>query len=259
MEEMRQMSKKTIAIQVYAMREDAKKDFAGTMKRLAGMGYDGVELAGLYERTPEEIRNILDDAGLKAVGAHVPYEEFKKDLAGTVAAYRTIGCEYVAIPWLPVEEISDEKRKEELLSYIPVIAAACREQGMRLLYHNHAHEFQTDENGVYYLDHLFGETKPEDLGVELDTGWAQVAGVNPAEYLMKYQGRCPLVHIKDFIRTEEVEQVAVGDGELKIKEIAEAADTCKITCFIVEQDEYPHGAPMENAKKSVDYLKKITE
>ena len=74
------MKRIPIAVQVYSVREEAEADFAGTMKKLAQMGYDGVELAGLYGKTAEEIKNVLDENNLTAVSAHVPVEELEKDM-----------------------------------------------------------------------------------------------------------------------------------------------------------------------------------
>ena len=89
-----------IAVQVYSVRQEAEADFAGTMKKLAEMGYDGVELAGLYGKTAEEIKNVLDENGLTAVSAHVPVEELEKDMEGTLDTYASLGCKWIAIPWL---------------------------------------------------------------------------------------------------------------------------------------------------------------
>jgi sugar phosphate isomerase/epimerase len=89
-----------IALQVYSIREDAAGDFRNTMQEIKDMGYDGVELAGLYNFSPEEVRRILDDIGLPAVSAHVPYEQFTADLERTIDDYITIGCQYIAIPYL---------------------------------------------------------------------------------------------------------------------------------------------------------------
>ena len=99
------MEKMPIAAQVYSVREEAGADFAGTMKQLKALGYDGVELAGLYGRTPDEIKGWLDEAGLTPIGAHVPFDELDKDLENTVRAYHSIGCSYVAIP-----SISEDRR-----------------------------------------------------------------------------------------------------------------------------------------------------
>lgn len=253
------MGRLPIAVQVYSVRQEAEADFAGTMAKIKEMGYEGVELAGLYGMTPQEVRSCLDDAGLQAISAHVPYEEFEKDLEATVKAYREIGCTYVGLPWLSEERRYGGRKYEETIAFIPVIARACREQGMKLLYHNHDFEFRKDEHGRYDLDRLYEDIAPENLGMELDTCWAKVAGEDPAKYLLKYQRRCPLVHIKDFRKGEKVELVSLGEGELNLKEVAESAEKCGAQWYIIEQDDHPYGTPMENMKKSIEALRNITE
>lgn len=76
-----------IAVQVYSVREEAERDFAGTMKKLGEMGYDGVELAGLYGKSAEEIRDSIKAAGLTAISAHVSYDELAGDLEKTLQDY----------------------------------------------------------------------------------------------------------------------------------------------------------------------------
>ena len=88
-----------IAVQVYSVREEAERDFAGTMKKLGEMGYDGVELAGLYGKSAEEIRDSIKAAGLTAISAHVSYDELAGDLEKTLQDYETIGCRYIVIGW----------------------------------------------------------------------------------------------------------------------------------------------------------------
>ncbi len=73
-----------VAVQVYSVREDAEKDFAGTMKKIKEIGYDGVELAGLYGLSPSEIKAAIQEAGLQAVSAHVPFQDLVADMEGVV-------------------------------------------------------------------------------------------------------------------------------------------------------------------------------
>ena len=47
-----------IGIQVYSVRGDAKNDLKGTLAQIKAMGYDGVEFAGLYDYSPEDIRDM---------------------------------------------------------------------------------------------------------------------------------------------------------------------------------------------------------
>lgn len=251
------MLKLPIAVQVYSVREQAAADFDAAMGELARMGYDGVELAGLYGKSPEEIREILDRQGLKAVSAHVPYDEFVKDLEGTVEAYRTIGCQYVAVPYLGGERWYGGSGYQETLSFLAVIAEKCKEAGMQLLYHNHAHEFALTEAGGYQLDAFYEAAETAALATELDLCWVKVGGADPAAYLRKYSGRCPLVHMKDFVRDGEVTLVALGDGELDVGAAAAQAVESGAKWLVVEQDDHHFGSPMENMKKSIGCLKKL--
>lgn len=126
-----------IAVQVYSVREEAERDFAGTMKKLGEMGYDGVELAGLYGKSAEEIRDSIKAAGLTAISAHVSYDELAGDLEKTLQDYETIGCRYIVIPWLGEDRRFGAALYEETIKGIPVISEGCKKHGMTLLYHNH--------------------------------------------------------------------------------------------------------------------------
>ena len=250
------MKQLPIAAQVYSVREQAAADFDGTMKELARMGYEGVELAGLYGHSPEEIRAILDRHGLKAVSAHIPYEEFAQDPDGTAGTYRSIGCQYAVVPWLDSERWYGGSLYQETLAFLAVAAGKCRAAGMQLLYHNHTFEFAKTEDGGYQLD-AFYQAAPA-LSTELDLCWLKVGGADPVEYLRKYSGRCPLVHMKDFIRKEgEVVLVALGDGELEVSGAAVQAAESGAEWLVVEQDDHAYGTPMENMQKSIDCLRRI--
>lgn len=247
------MAKTGIAAQVYSVRDMAQEDFRGTMKALKESGYQGVELAGLYGHTPEEIRDCLKEEGLVPVSAHVPYGELLADMEGTVRAYRTIGCSYIGIPWLSVNQHCGGEQFEETCGFLKKLCACCAEQGMVLLYHNHDFEFRKTPEGDFLLDALFSAV--EEIQTELDTCWAKVAGVSPVQYLNKYAGRCPVVHVKDFRREEEkVSLVALGQGELDTAAVARAAVESGAAWLVVEQDDHPYGKPMENMKESFRYL-----
>lgn len=252
------MKQLPVAVQVYSVRGEAEKDFVKTMTELKNMGYDGVELAGLYGMQPAQIREILDTLDLRAISAHVPYEEFEKDMAGTITAYKTIGCEYVAIPWLSEERRLGGSKYEETITFIREIAQACKEQGIELLYHNHEFEFKKAEDGQYHLEHLFKDAGEEILLAQLDTCWVKVGGEDPAAYLNKYKGRCPLVHIKDFRKNESgVELVALGEGEQQLEALINSTVENGANWLVIEQDDHPYGTPMDNMKKSITVLHRI--
>ena len=93
------MKKFPVALQLYSVRDDMAADFAGTLEKVAGMGYQGVEFAGLYDHTPDEVRALCERYGLTPISAHVPYAEMIADPAGVLGAYKAIGCRYIAIPY----------------------------------------------------------------------------------------------------------------------------------------------------------------
>jgi len=245
-----------VAIQVYSIREEAQKDFAKTMAAVKKMGYDGVELAGLYGHTPEEIRDILNENGLIPISAHVPYQEFTKDLKGTVQNYSNIGCRYLVIPYLTEEYRYGTENFEAFLLNIPAIAKECAKHQVTLLYHNHAFEFNRTKDGSFCLDYLFEKTSHAELQTELDTCWIGYAGEDPVAYLKKYAGRSPLVHLKDY-KTEPFSMQPLGKGIQDVPALLREAVNSGCEWVIVEQDDHPDCTPLEDMQISREYLKSL--
>ena len=187
-----------IAVQFYSVRDEAEKDFFGTLKKIKDMGYDGVEFAGLFGNAPEKIRNYCNEIGLTPVSAHVPLDDMIADAKGTLEAYKTIGCKYVAVPYITEERRPGAEKWDETVAAIKEIGAAAKEMGLMLLYHNHDFEF-VKIDGEYGLDVLYNSVPADLLQTELDTCWVNIGGEVPAEYILKYTGRAPVVHLKDFV------------------------------------------------------------
>lgn len=249
-----------VAVQLYSVRNEAEKDFADTVKKIAEMGYDGVELAGLYGLSTEEVLRALEEAELPAVSAHVPVEEFEKDMEKTLDQYEALGCRWLAIPWLPEERRFGGERYEETLQLMRKISEGCGSRGMQLLYHNHAFEFEKTPEGVYHLDRLYEDVPAGVLDAEPDICWVQVGGEDPCGFLQKYKGRCPVLHMKDFVwKGEEAELTVLGQGEVAVKAAAQTGAECGAEWFVIEQDDHPTGTPMENMEQGLVFLKKCME
>lgn len=248
-----------IAAQVYSVREEAEADFEGTMRELKKMGYDGVEPAGLYGHSAAQIRRWLDEAGLVAPSAHVPFQAFMDDADQTIADYQTIGCKYIGIPSLPMERHYGGEKYAETVEFLRELALRLKATNQVLMYHNHQFEFAKSDKGTYVLDELYAALSPDELETEFDTGWVKAAGVDPVEYLKKYAGRSPVVHMKDFVRNEEgkAELVALGDGVNDIRGIAEQSVRSGADWLVIEQDDHLYGSPMEDMKKSIEYLRSL--
>lgn len=270
------MKKLPVAVQIYSIRDEAERDFKGTMEQVKAMGYDGVELAGLYGYSPEEIRDYIKEAGLTAISAHVPYQELAAQMAETIEKYVTIGCEYVVVPYLTEEYRPGTEKFSEVVSNIEKIGEYCKSRNIVLLYHNHDFEFTKMEDGRYALDYLYDTVSSDKLQTEIDTCWVKVSGVNPSEYIRKYTNRSPVVHLKDFtgeksdnmyalIGIDEKERKAantfefrpVGYGVQNFTEILDASVEAGAKWVVVEQDAHYDHTAMEDIKLSRDYLSKL--
>lgn len=266
-----------VAVQVYSVREDAERDFAGTMKKIKEIGYDGVELAGTYGLSPQEIKSAIEEAGLKAVSAHVPFQDLVADMEGVVRQYEEIGVKFIAIPYLMEEDRPGGEKFEKNVELFQEIAKVCKAHGIQTLYHNHDFEFVKMPDGRYALDYIYDTIPADLLQTELDTCWVKVAGEDPAAYVKKYAGRSPVVHLKDFykegqpgnmyqlIGTEVEEQEnkgffefrPVGSGMQDFPPILEAAIEAGSQWVVVEQDQSNGRTPMEAITMSREYLKSL--
>lgn len=270
-------NKLPIGLQLYSIRDDMAKDFKGTLQKVKDMGYDGVEFAGLYDNTPEQVKAMCDEIGLVPVSAHVPLADMIADIDKVIADYKTIGCQYIVVPYVTEERRPGGELFMQMVDEIRTIGQKVKDAGMTLLYHNHDFEFTKLEDGQYGLDYLYANVPADLLQTELDECWVKYSGEDPVAYLKKYAGRSPLVHIKDFyaegkqegdpyalIGLNEGEQKKAGTFEFRplgeglqdIPAIIKAAEESGSKWLIVEQDDPSMGkTPMECVTMSINYLK----
>lgn len=252
-------TKPRIALQLYTVREQAKNDLPGTLKKVREMGWEYVQWSGMPDLSAEKTREALDKAGLKATTAHTNLEDFEKDFAASVRFWKTVGVKDLG----PGGMMNDCKDSKEAwlkgAARFDAVGAKLRKEGIRLLYHNHSFEFEKfPGDDRYKLDILMEATRPENLTVELDTAWVFNAGVDPAAYIRKYKGRCPLIHVKDIIPAKngaKLQFKPLGQGALDWPEIFRAAKEVNVEWYIYEQDG-GEGSPFDYAKASYDFLKK---
>ena len=268
-----------VALQLYTVRDNVAEDFVGTLVKVKEMGYDGVEFAGLYDHSPAQIKHWCDSVGLVALSAHVPFDEMVQDIDKVIADYKAIGCEYIVVPYVSEECHPDGENFFNMIEDIKTWGKKAHEAGLTLLYHNHDFEFKKLENGQCGLDYMYENVPAEYLQTELDQCWVKYAGYDPVEYLQKYSGRSPVVHLKDFYKEGEQEGdpyalIGIDDGEEKkntafefrpvgygvqdIPAIIEAAKAAGSKWLVVEQDQPSMGkTPLECAETSMEYLKSL--
>ena len=263
------------ALQLYSVRGDLEADFLGTLCKVSEMGYDGVEYAGLYGYEPAQIKHWCDSLGLVSISAHVPLAEMLADVDKVIADYKAIGCEYIVVPYVTEERRPGGELFRQMVEEIRAIGQKAKEAGLVLLYHNHDFEFRKLENGQCGIDYLYENIPADLLQTELDQCWVKYAGYDPVEYLQKYSGRSPVVHLKDFfvqgkqegdpyalIGLDEGEKKAntafefrpLGQGVQDIPAIIAASKAAGSKWLVVEQDNPSMGkTPLESAKMSIDY------
>lgn len=251
--------KRAMALQLYTLRDPAKKDLADTLKKAREMGWEYVQWSGMPSLPAEQIRAALDTAGLKAISAHIGIEAFEKDFDANVKFWKTVGVKDLA----PGGMMNDAKAtlKDWLngARRLDEVGAKLREAGIRLSYHNHAFEFEKyPDDPRPKLELLMEATQRGHLCAELDLAWAYVAGADPATYIRKFTGRCPVVHAKDVVKAKEGRRQAfkpLGQGELNWPDIFAAGDAAGIEWYVYEQDS-GEGSPFDYTHASYEFLVK---
>ncbi len=230
------MASTPFALQLYTIRDALEADLAGALARVCTAGYTCVELAGTHGHGPEAFKAMLDAAGLTPVSAHIGYPEVTGNPEAVAAQAHTFGIDYVVVPWLGGEAFATRDAWAHAAREMDRAGAVLREAGIRLCYHNHAHEFEV-VGGARIFDILFDTTAPENLAIQLDTCWAAVAGVDVPAMIHHYAGRVPLLHIKDYTPGPPPALTELGAGCMPWDAIFEAARACGVAWNIVEQDD----------------------
>ncbi len=220
-----------IALQLYSVRQAAARDFEATLREVAALGYEGVEVYDLHGHEPEQVAAWLEELGLVACSRHSALPAIEADLAELADEADILGWKRLVVSWVDPAELDTS-----MLARLAVAATAVHEAGLELGYHNHDAE----------VEQGFLERLPERVFLELDAGWAWYAGVDPISLL----GRGPLVHVKDFRVRGELSFCPVGDGAVDYERFVPAAARAGADWLIVEQDE-PVGSELEDARRSL--------
>jgi sugar phosphate isomerase/epimerase len=247
--------KPSIALQLYTIRDPLAQDFEGTLAQVAKAGYRNVELAGLHNHTPQQVREVLDKLKLKAVSAHMGVDALRDKLDQAIAEAKVLGYKNLVLAWLP----NDLRTPEGYAQAAKVLEAAgqkAADAGLTVCYHNHDFEFAKLADGTRGWDVLFGKTNPKLVKSEMDLYWVAFAGQDPLKLVQQFSGRLPLLHIKDMAAGPERKMTEVGTGVIDYKAIAAAAPACGVKTFVIEQDGNWTGSPLESAKTSLANFKK---
>jgi sugar phosphate isomerase/epimerase len=239
---------KPLAVQLWSLREEAANDFPAVLKRVADIGYAGVEPAGMHGHDPREIGKLIADLGMEVPAIHVSTPN-SENLAEIVEEAQALGAKYVVGGYSPLYGETDEAWRETAVRFRQA-GEMLEPYGLSFAFHNHWFEFAPYGDGFMY-DMLLAEAP--NVSSELDVYWAAVGGADPIELLRRYKSHIPLLHARDGMLKEERSMVAVGSGVLPIPEIIRAADSDVLQWLVVEIDD-GEGDMFEAVEESYRYL-----
>lgn len=265
-----------IGLQLYSVRDLLPKDYPGTLRKIAAIGYREVEAAGFYGHTAAEVRQAMRQSGLALVSSHCSYEDLTTKLDATIGFHHAVGCTTIVCPFPTFRDparargmsfqqmaraltLDDLRYSAEQFNHIGERLHAA---GMRFAYHNHTMAF-VRINGVLPYDEMMRLSDPRYVSFELDCGWAMVAGADPAALLYRYGDRISMLHIKDFKRTQLPASVAapppaeeLGRGFIDYRPIFAAANPARIRHYFVEQESF-NLPPMEALRIDFAYIQRL--
>jgi len=231
------MPQTSIAVQLYTLRDFLKTpaDIAKSLRKVAGLGYQSVQISALGPIETSELKRILDGEGLSVCATHVNFNELRDELDRVVAEYQELDCPYVAIGAIP-NEYRNAEGYPRFARGASEVARRMKERGLIFGYHNHSFELEKF-GGQTALEILYSQSDPEVFTAEIDTYWIQHGGGDPATWIRRVAGRSPLVHLKDMGVVDGKQVMAeVGEGNLDWPGILAACKEAGVEWYIVEQD-----------------------
>ena len=256
---------KAFGLQLFSIRDQyqSESDIRNAFLEIAKMGYTYAQTAGTYPCiAPEKFAEYAKDAGIEICGTHYDWDLIRNDIEGTVKYHNTIGTKLIGIGGAPGLD-----SKEAVLNFIAEynrLAEIYANYGFKLTYHNHAIEGKKYE-GKSILEYLI-EGFSDNISFCLDSYWLQHAGFDVCDIIERIPGRIDILHLKDmaaFIPYKleggatlyAPRMIEVGSGNMNFARIIKAAEKAGAKYFIVEDEYYSTGVPMESVKISADYIK----
>ena len=237
--------KETPGIVSYTYRKSFDKDVAATLDTIKRMGITNIEFSNLFKRTAKEIRQMLDERGMRCTSFGVSYDDLVGKTAEVAENAKTLGASYVRVAWIPHEGPATIATIKKAVDDFNKAGKYLKENhNLMFCYHNHGYEFVPYEKGTLF-DYLAANTDPKFVNFELDIVWAYLPGYDPAELIKKYPTRFKLMHVKDVRKgvkgdaTGKIDtdsNVALGTGQINIASVIKAAKKSDIQHYYIEDE-----------------------
>ena len=245
---------KRVGVQLYSLRDDARRDLERTIANIAQAGYDDVELLGSMDNfgmPAAQLRQVLDRNGLRAPSTHVG-GNVVDDLDRNLDDAATLGHEYLTVASLPIRgtpTLDDYRRWADRLNEA---GRRARTRNVWIAFHNHAADLTPVEGAVSY-DVLVERTDPSLVRLQLDTGNTAMAGRDPMEYMRRHADRYWTFHIKDVPALGATHDTELGKGVIDIPRFLASIPNIDEKHVFVEQETYP-GTPLESVRRDYSYI-----
>ncbi len=260
-----------VGIQLYTVRDVIGRNFDGTLRQLANIGYREVEMAGFYSKTPAEILRSMRSVGMKVISAHYSLDELREHLSERIAFAKELDLQYmicpgVSLPHPPAHPsrrwsftLDDWKWNAEQFNKI---GAQTQKAGIQFGYHNHYHDFARTEGKIPY-NQMLKWCDPRYVKFEIDVGWMVYSGFNPVHYMTRYPGRFPELHIKGVkVGSKPFVSLRHGfptaelgrDDKVNWKQVFAVARTAGVKHYYLEQESFPDMPMWQALKVDYDYL-----
>ncbi len=235
------------------IKDELKEDWKAALRKTAAMGYTEIETGSYYGKSVEEFLTFCAEIGIKPIAGGTRLYEDMDELNNSLDQLNALDLKYAVIywPWLVGAPFSleDCKKSVELLNKAGEV---CNERGLQLCWHNHDNEFVAMEEGLPF-DYLMNNTDEELVKCEMDVYWVKKGGADPVEMLKKYEGRYPILHLKDMAPGEEQDFACVGSGIVDFSAILAESREQNIQHYFIERDKVVDG--MACLGSAAEYLK----
>lgn len=246
------MSIPKIALQLWSIKEHIQENLEASLKAVSEMGYDGVEFAGYFDNSADDVKSWLEKYNLEVAASHTPFEALQDNLEAEIEFAKTINNKFMIVPYASFDSLSEW---ENFWKEMEKIARRLNEEGITLGYHNHNHELDSSK-GYEILD-LAAKLAPSIL-LEIDTYWVNFADVDPVKWIKNHTDSVGMLHIKDFDEINK-ESIQISQGSLPINDYVKVASQLEHPWLVIEQEAFRTASPLEAAAANVKTLRKIVE
>jgi sugar phosphate isomerase/epimerase len=247
--------KMPIGFQTWTIKDQLVKDFPGTLKMMAGLGYQSLEMCSppgyessgfgpLKSLKAKEMKKIINDAGLICESSHYVFDELRKNLSERIDFALESGQKQMILSsfWIPDKvPLGDWLKAAEELNKI---GEKSKKAGLQMGYHNHHMEFAQIDGKLIY-DELMKVLDPAYVKMQFQVAVISI-GYKAVTYFEKYPGRFISAHLADWSKADN-KQKPIGQGDVNWKEFFAGIDKGGVKNIFVEMDP-------ETFKESAKYL-----